>query len=92
MAQVGMAGVSAAMAYVTGPTPSEVPSKRIQDQQSSRPVKESEEADQDSDQGADVIFETSEPMAQEYEPMAHDSRCNTHFYFVKVPGSFTGGA
>ena len=72
MAQVGMAGVSAAMAYVTGPTPSEVPSKRIQDQQSSRPVKESEEADQDSDQGADVIFETSEPK-KEASPRNEDN-------------------
>lgn len=70
MAQIGLAGVSAALPFVTGPTPAEVPSRRVQDQQSSRPVRETDEADDGGDQGSAVIVE--EPLqnrrAQSQQP------------------------
>ena len=59
MAQIGIAGVSAALPFVTGPSPSEVPSRRVQDQQSSRPVQETDESDEGGDQGGQTIVEES---------------------------------
>ena len=57
MGQIGIAGVSAALPFVTGPSPAEVPTRRVQDQQSSRPVRETDEADDSGDQGAQVVLE-----------------------------------
>lgn len=57
MAQIGIAGVSAALPFVTGPSPSEVPSRRVQDQQSSRPVQETEESDDGGGQEGQPIVE-----------------------------------
>ena len=57
MTQIGLAGVSAVLPFVTGPTPAEVPTRRVQDQQSSRPVRETDEADDGGDQGSAVVVE-----------------------------------
>ena len=57
MAQIGLTGVGATLPYVTGPTPSEVPTRRVQDQQSSRPVKEADESDDGGDNSGQVITE-----------------------------------
>ena len=57
MAQIGLAGVGSTLPYVTGPTPSEVPTRRIQDQQSSRPIKEAEESDDGGDNSGEVVLE-----------------------------------
>ena len=61
MGQIGMAGVSASMPYVTGPSTSEVPTRRVQSQQSSRPVKESDETDHDSGDSSEVLIEDPSP-------------------------------
>ena len=57
MGHIGIAGVSAALPFVTGPSPAEVPTRRVQDQQSSRPVRETDETDDSGDQGAQVVLE-----------------------------------
>ena len=57
MAQIGLAGVGSTLPYVTGPTPSEVPARRVQDQQYSRPVKEAEETDDGGANSGDIILE-----------------------------------
>ena len=56
MTQIGLAGVSAVLPFVTGPTPAEGPSRRVQDQQSSRPVRETDEADDGGDVMRLTIF------------------------------------
>ncbi|PPR79446.1 MAG: hypothetical protein CFH01_00425 [Alphaproteobacteria bacterium MarineAlpha2_Bin1] len=65
MAQIGLAGVGATLPYVTGPSPSEVPSRRVQDQQSSRPVKEADESDDGGDNSDQVITEDEKVLRAE---------------------------
>ena len=65
MAQIGLAGVGATLPYVTGPSPSEVPSRRVQDQQSSRPIKEAEESDDGGSNSGQIINEDEKVLSAE---------------------------
>ncbi len=65
MAQIGLAGVGATLPYVTGPSPSEVPSRRVQDQQSARPVKETEESDDGGSNSGQVVTEDEKILRAE---------------------------
>ncbi len=60
MVQIGFGGISAAPTIVTGLAPSETPPRRVQDQQTSRPVRETEESDDGGDRQPSTIIDSRE--------------------------------
>lgn len=65
MVQVGFGGANIAPVIVTGPNPAEAVSRRVQDQQSSRPVRETEETDEGNDRQGPTTLVASDERSDE---------------------------
>ncbi len=77
MAQIGLAGVGSTLPFVTGPTPSEVPSRRVQDQQSARPIRETEESDDGGEDSGQVILEEDKVSRSEAKSNSNEEEIDT---------------
>ncbi|MAR79620.1 MAG: hypothetical protein CMM18_05270 [Rhodospirillaceae bacterium] len=77
MTQIGLAGVGSTLPFVTGPTPSEVPSRRVQDQQSSRPIKETDESDDGGQDSGQIITEEDKVVRSEAKNESNQEEIDT---------------
>mgnify|MGYP001271922326 FL=1 len=77
MAQIGLAGVGSTLPFVTGPTPSEVPSRRVQDQQSARTIRETEESDDGGEDSGQVILEEDKVSRSEAKSNSNEEEIDT---------------
>ncbi len=59
MVQIGFGGTNIAPVILTGATPADI-GRRVQDQQTSRPVRETEETDDGGDRAPDTLLESGE--------------------------------
>lgn len=60
MVQVGFGGATLAPVILTGPNPAEAVSRRVQDQQTGRPIRETEETDDGNDRGPATLVDSRE--------------------------------
>ena len=69
MVQIGFGGVNVAPTFLVGPNPGETVSRRVQSQQTKRPVREPEESDDGGNREPDTLVDsrdrTNEIRAQE---------------------------
>ena len=72
MVQIGFGGVNAAPAILVSPNPGEAVSRRVQSQQTERPVREPEESDDGGNREPDTLVDSRDRRNEKRELEAAD--------------------